>query len=364
MNNWEKRRQRLKGNFLGWIFLAGLSCLYGAWARLRRWLYAKKIFPSKRLPAKVICIGNLTAGGTGKTPAVLLAAQTLRRHGQAVAVLSRGYGAKANGKVLVLTQHTAPSWKECGDEPWMMNQVLKEAGVPVVVCADRAKAGEAAITYYHSRVLLLDDGFQHLKLRRDLDILLVNAAAPFSDGEFLPLGNLREPLSSLAHAGLVVITHADQVQALALEELKKTIRRWQPSAPILEAAHKADFLMDPGTQQKHPVSLIQGREVAVLSGLADPASFEAQLESLGARATQKWRYPDHHAYRPRELRSIEKLRQGLPLVTTFKDFTRFPKEWREILKAQVLLLAIRLEIFKGEQVWNQALINISRKVVI
>jgi tetraacyldisaccharide 4'-kinase len=317
---------------------------------------------SKKISAKVICIGNLTTGGTGKTPAVLLAAETLRRRGHDVAILSRGYGGTAPKKdVTVLLDGRQTDWRLCGDEPWMIHQSLQGQGVPVLVCPDRAKAGELAVHMYGSSVVILDDGFQHLNLHRDLDVVLVNATDPFGGGSLLPLGNLREPISALRRAQIVIVTHVDRVTAPALAKLRAEIDAAHPGVSILESVHKADHVLDVRTEKKHALSHLKGKAVVSLSGLGDPLSFETQLETLGATIAQTWRFPDHHAYTERELRSITELRGGLPVVTTYKDFVRLPDGWREILTGDVLVLGIKLDLLKGRNIWIDTLTALAEK---
>ncbi len=359
---WSKRRARLQSHLPGKALLGAASLAYGAGVLGRKVLYDLKILKRRKIGAKVICIGNLTTGGTGKTPAVLLAAETLRRRGHEVAILSRGYGGTAPKKdVTVLLDGRHTDWRLCGDEPWMIHQSLQGQGVPVLVCPDRAKAGELAVHMYGSSVVILDDGFQHLKLHRDLDVVLVNARDPFGGGRLLPLGNLREPVSALRRAQLVIITHADRVTAPELKKLRADIDAAHPDVVILESAHKADHVLDVRTEKKHPLSHLKEKAVVVLSGLGDPLSFESQLEALGATIAQSWRYPDHHVYTERELRSIADLRGGLPLVTTYKDFVRLPERWRETLTGDVLVLGIKLDLLKGRNVWIDTLNELAQR---
>jgi tetraacyldisaccharide 4'-kinase len=349
---WTKRRERLKASAGGRALLGAASLAYGAGVLARRGMYAAGVLKRKRVKAKVVCIGNLTTGGTGKTPAVLLAAETLRKRGHEVAILSRGYGRKApSNEVSVLLDGRQVDWRECGDEPWMIHQSLHGQGIPVLVCPDRAKAGELAIEMYGSRVLILDDGFQHLGLHRDLDVVLVNARDPFGGRRLLPLGNLREPLSAIKRAGMVVITHADRVTAVELARLRDDLEALHPGVQVVESAHRADHLLDVKTEAKLPLSRLKDAAVVALSGIGDPLSFEAQLEGLGVKVAQSWRYPDHHPYSSRELKSIEDLRGGLPLVTTHKDFVRLPEDWRERLSGEVFVLGIKLELLKGRNAW-------------
>ncbi len=356
MTAWSKRREKLKRSAGGRALLGAASWAYGAGVLACRGMYAAGVLPRRRVQAKVVCIGNLTVGGTGKTPAVLLAAETLRKRGHHVAILSRGYGRKAPKKeVSVLLDGRHADWRECGDEPWMIHQSLHGQGIPVLVCPDRVKSGALAVEMYGSRVLILDDGFQHLRLHRDLDIVLVNARDPFGGRRLLPLGDLREPLSAIRRAGMVVITHADRVTAVELTRLRAEIEELHPGVQVVESAHKADHLLDVKTEAKLPLSRLKGKAVVALSGIGDPLSFEAQLEALGMTVAQSWRYPDHHPYSGGELKAIEDLRGGLPLVTTHKDFVRLPEDWRERLTGEVLVLGIKLELLKGRNSWIDTL---------
>jgi tetraacyldisaccharide 4'-kinase len=358
--DWLKTRQRWLRSPLGRAALTVASWLYGAVMRARRALYELRLLRSRRLRAKVICVGNLTTGGTGKTPAVLLAAQTLRKRNLAVAILSRGYGRRIDGeRVTTLLDDEVPPWTECGDEPWMMHHALMGQNVPILVSADRARAGEQAVDFYHSRLIILDDGFQHLRLERDLDIVLVNALDPFGGGAVLPLGNMREPPIALRKAGLIVLTHADAVEPKRLDALKEELRAYNDTAPVLEAAHKPDFLLDPRTGKRHKLSELDGRKVVTFCGLGDPSAFEGLLERAGAKIAQRWRFPDHYPFKLKDLDSAARLAHGAPIVTTFKDFPRLPAGWESKVKGEVLLLAVKLDIFKGRNVWIDSLLRLA-----
>lgn len=359
MTDWARLRERWRSNFLGRAALWLVSLGYGAAMTLRRRLYEAGVFKSRRLPAKVVCIGNLTTGGTGKTPAVLLAAQTLRKRNVPVAILTRGYGRTGAGGVTTLLDDEPPPWTECGDEPWMMHHALLGQRVPILVSPDRVKAGDQAVTYYHSRLLILDDGFQHLKLERDLDIVLVNACDPFGGGDVLPLGNMREPLSALACADMIVITHADAVEPEAIDALRDTLRRHNAAAPVLEASHKPDFLLDPRSGKRHRLNHLEGKEAVSFCGLGDPASFEGLLEKIGVKTTQRWRYPDHYPYTLADVESIDRVANGLPIVTTLKDFTRLPPGWAKAVRGELYVLSIKLDILKGRNLWIDSLLKLA-----
>lgn len=353
-----KLREDLLRSAGGRALLTLLSWLYGAAVLARQRLYGWGILSSRRLPARTICIGNLTAGGTGKTTAVLLAARTLRQHEKSVAILTRGYARpSASKEVKVLHGGRSVGWMEAGDEPWMMHQTLKDLDVPILVCPDRYRAGMDAVSHYDPDVLLLDDGYQHLALRRDLDVLLLSAADPFGGGRLLPRGTLREPLGAMRRAGMIIITHSDSVPLKRLDEIRLRIRETNPKAQILQAVHRPDHLFDLKREGRRPLKQLKGLDVSCFCGLGDPAPFEAHLRGLGAKVRQAWRFPDHHPYTRRELRSIDGVREKMAVVTTFKDAARLPADWDQVLQGEVLALGIRMEITEGLESWEALLLQ-------
>ena len=353
---WQARRAGLLKTTGGRVLLWLLSIGYGGAVMARGLCYDLGLLRSRKAGAKVVCIGNLTTGGTGKTPATVLAAQTLRRSNHAVAILSRGYGRpQRSPAICVINDNSALDWQQCGDEPWMMHQILNGQGVPILVASDRVRAAAQAVTFFNSRVLILDDGFQHRRLQRDLDVVLVNAVDPFGGRRLLPMGNLREPLRALRRAGLIMLTHVDQVPDAVLAALREEIIRINPRAPLLEAVHRPDFLLEASTGRRFPLAHLAGSPVGTLSGLGAPEQFESCLERNGLTVAQRWRYPDHHRYDSAELGSISHLLGALPLITTYKDLVRFPPDWHQSLSGQVFVLSIKLDIIKGAEVWNETL---------
>ncbi len=178
---------------------------------------------------------------------------------------------------------------------------------------------------------------------------------PFGDGHLLPLGFLREPRRALNRADLIVLTHSDRAHKSRLESIEAEIKAINPRAPIVHASHKADFLMDLKTGEKSPPTKLAGRKIVSFCGIAEPESFEASLLELDAKIAQKWRYPDHHPYVPREITSLQRIRDGIPVVTTMKDFTRFPAGWADTLDGEVYALAIKLHLSKGREAWMSAI---------
>lgn len=352
-------RARLQSSPGGRLLLGTLSALYGAAVFARRSLYEWGLLRRRRLQGRTLCFGNLTTGGTGKTPAVLLAAELAHKKGLKTVILTRGYGARRRGfgsEVVVLAERTHADWKECGDEPWMMHHALSGLDVPILVCPDRVRSGREAQKYFTPDLILLDDGFQHFGLHRDLDIVMINARDPFGGESLLPLGNLREPWArALRRAGLIVLTHTDEIPPRNLAALRDRIEQAVPGRPLAESVHRPDFLLEVKTQKKLPLTRLQNKRVACLSGIGDPSSFEAILVQSGAKLSQTWRYPDHHAYTTTEMQSVENLKANLPLVTTFKDLPRLPEGWAQRLSGELLALGVRLEIKKGREAWEAAL---------
>src|SRR5690349_16124666 len=273
----------------------GCSKLFQVAIQTRRFLYNARILRDSTLGVQVIAIGNLTVGGTGKTPVVEKFARELRDQGRNVAILSRGYRSKpqpfadwflnkllfredttpprvvSDGKSLLLDSETA------GDEPYMLASNLRD--VVVLVDKDRVKAGRYAIEQFACDTLLLDDGFQYWKLRgRRQDIVLVDCQQPFGNERLLPRGTLREPPSHLARASTIFITKSDGNTAA----LRKRIAELNPTAGIIECVHHPLYLEDVFTGQRADLDLIKGRKVASLSGIAQPESFEHNLTKLGS----------------------------------------------------------------------------------
>lgn len=341
-------KEKLETNSLGRGILYLASVGYGWGNRLHRAAYDNGWKNSQGVNSRVVCIGNISAGGTGKTTAVLLAATTLAKAGLRVAIVSRGYKRqqKTEGPV-ILFDNPDTDWRMAGDEPFMMSRVLNEYKVPVVIAPNRVQAATEALRRFKSQIILLDDGFQHYRLQRDSNIVLIDAQNPFGNKHLLPYGILREPLTALKRANLVLLTHCDQVQPRALENIKDEIRLYNDEIDILESEHQPEYFLDICTMEKKELSSLKG-SAACFSALGNPASFENTLTGVGLTLKQKWRFPDHQFYTEENLRTFEDTRAGLPLITTFKDFVKFPDNWREILTQDVYVLSVNLKIRGGE----------------
>ncbi|OGR75489.1 MAG: tetraacyldisaccharide 4'-kinase [Elusimicrobia bacterium GWC2_64_44] len=339
----EKTRDALRRGAAGRLLLGLLSFAYSGGIAARRLLYRKGVLRSRRLPVPVICFGNISSGGTGKTSTVVTAAMELARSGRRPAVLLRGYKRRApHAAVTILAKGRPATLDEAGDEALMLYRLLEPAGVPVVVSSDRFASGMAAVTELGADILLMDDGFQHFAVQRDADIALVNATAPFTADRVLPAGNLREPAAGLARAKAVIITHCEQVSQDAVDALRADIKRCAPAAEIIESMHAPEAFIDPATASQVDLGSLKGRGAVALSGIGDPDSFEAVLKKMKIDLKQIWRYPDHYAYTERDLAAARQARGGLPLITTYKDFARFPPGWQDLLGGGVLILSVKI----------------------
>ncbi len=363
-------RRGIRANFLRLVFRS-LSWIYSGAVRSRLFLYRERFIHDHHLGVPVISVGNLTVGGTGKTPVVELLSKALLAHGRRVAILSRGYKSKkqekppfhrrwaaklgladkppeppvrivSNGEKVLLDSHDA------GDEPWML--ATNCMGVPVVVDKNRVKAGATAIEKFGADVLVLDDGLQYLKLKHRHDIVLVDRTAPFGTGYMLPRGTLREPPANLKRASYIFITKSDGDS----EDLIREIRRYNRVAEIVECRHRALHLENIRTRERLPLETLNGQYVGALSGIAVPESFENGLRKLGARVEVTSRFTDHHRFSKKEIRQfIERcIRRDLHcMVTTEKDFVRFPDLGETDIP--FYFLRVEIEIVKGREVFDK-----------
>ncbi|MBQ7252703.1 MAG: tetraacyldisaccharide 4'-kinase [Kiritimatiellae bacterium] len=340
------------------------SKLYSGIMSLRLRLYENRFLRAKVLGCQVISIGNLTVGGTGKTPVVEVFARELQRNGRKVAILSRGYkkeetpfAEKLKNLLLFRTPRQVPprvvsDGKRLlldsamgGDEPYMLASNLPD--VCVLVDKDRVKSGRWAIQKLGCDTLILDDGFQYLKLEHRADIVLVDRQHPFDNGCVLPRGLLRESARHIRRASFVFITKSDERGA---KELRERIREMNDHAEIAECRHTPRRLQDVYAREAKPLSFLRGKKVAALSGIARPLGFEDSLEKMGADVVLRRRFGDHHRYTQQEIidavnAAVE--RGAEMIVTTEKDAVRFPKlERRDI---PVYFLRIEIELLSGEE---------------
>lgn len=328
-----------------------LSLIYRLAVQARYALYRWRVLPTRRLPSKVLCIGNLTLGGTGKTPMVEYVAHTLKNAGMRVAVLSRGYrGGKEKGLGLVSDgKSVLLSPRESGDEPYLLARHLE--GIPVLVGHSRYESGTMACRRFGTEVAILDDGYQHVQLHRDMNIVLVDGRKGFGNGHLFPLGPLREPLTGLARADQILITKSDRGQAI--KAIEGTLKRWNPRAAIFYGRHEPKSLLDPVTGQREGLDSLRGREILAFAGIANPDHFFDVLKSLGAVVVGEVLFPDHHPYAVQDLEMLRARRSRAEwLVTTAKDMVRL--EGLPFRELPIKALEISMEISE-EGIFRQAL---------
>jgi tetraacyldisaccharide 4'-kinase len=338
-----------------------LSLVFRVAIKLRHALYSVRILRDATLGVQVITVGNLTVGGTGKTPVVEKFARELQDAGRKVAILSRGYRSRPRplherilNKLLLRQDITPPKIvsdgesllldsETSGDEPYMLAANLRN--VVVLVDKDRVKSGRYAIQKYGCDTLLLDDGFQYRKLKgRRHDVVLVDYQDAFGNGHLLPRGTLREPPSHLARADTIFITKIDG----PTETLRRRIKQFNSKASIIECVHHPLFFEDLFTGEQLPLEFVRHRRLATISGIAQPESFEQSLIRLGNQMVYQRRFADHHRYSQQEVLDVINRgvkRQAEMLITTQKDAVRFPKLDRRDLP--IYFMRVEIKIMKG-----------------
>ena len=346
------------------VLLLAISFLYRRIVTLRLYLFRIHFMRRHQLGCPVISIGNLTVGGTGKTPVVEKLARDLTERGRRVAILSRGYKSvrrrqpgKKKAHVRVVSEGGALllDSKTAGDEPFMLAKNLR--GVAVVVEKDRVECGRHAIAELGSDLLLLDDGLQYVKLHRRFDLVLVDREAPFGNEHLLPRGTLREPPENLRRATHILITKCDGSD---LSSLYERIRKYNRTAPILECRHRPVELQDFATGANLPLESLQGLSAGALSAIASPESFEAGLRRLGVQLEITQSFADHHRYSKREMERFLKRceRRGVScILTTEKDAVRMPRLLQQSIP--IYYLRIEIEILRGVEHWNQMLAQLT-----
>jgi tetraacyldisaccharide 4'-kinase len=367
-----ERRRGVRATALREILYA-LSFIYERLVQLRLYFYRKRILRERALGCLVISVGNLTVGGTGKTPIVEKFARALQAGGRRVAILSRGYKSVprkrrwldrlrrrdadpprvvSDGKSLLLDSLTA------GDEPYMLAHNLKD--VIVLVDKDRVKSGRFAIDKWNVDTLLLDDGLQYLHLKHRLDMVLVDRQAPFGNEFLLPRGTLREAPRNLRRASYIFIT---KNTGESNETLIERIRRYNRTAEIIECAHKPLYLQNVFTGEQLPLERLRDAFIGSICGIAAPESFEGALKKLGAHVDLAKRYIDHHYYSEAELTTFINrcIRRDLAMiVTTEKDAVRMPRLPETNMKVPICFLRVEIEILSGHESWEHCVARICK----
>jgi len=319
------------------VLLVPLSLLFILVVKIRNALYDRGILKSYSVDCFVASVGNLTVGGSGKTPTVQWIARNLASRGHRVAVLSRGYGRSSTGPVLVSdSDRIHVNAQEAGDEPYVLAQTCP--GVPVCVDSDRVRGARMLISKFKPTVLLLDDGFQHRRLRRNVDIITVRAKRPWGNGYCLPAGPLREPPSHAKRAHLALCLGNDPNISSRIDKL---------TIPCIPAVYTPTMLYN--ANQERPPAFNQCKVLA-FCGLGNPKSFQRTLSQLGANIIKFMAYKDHHGYTQTDIQHMEETATKLGatmIVTSEKDWVKLPKS---ILDDRWFCLQIRLEVVRPDEI--------------
>jgi tetraacyldisaccharide 4'-kinase len=319
-----------------------ISFFYRLIINFRNWLYDHKILKETVLPCPVISVGNITVGGTGKTPCVIMLAQMLQENGFKPAILSRGYGGKSINPVNIVSdgQKILLDSKTAGDEPFLIAYALK--GIPVITGAKRIITGKIAIDQFSADVLICDDAMQHRQIFRDINLVLLDSRSLSGENYMLPRGRLREPITELKRASAIVLTRADEAR-----QTNGQIEKLFPAKnmPIFRSIHKLKDIVKGDYSAKKSISDLQGKKVCAFCGIANPDSFRKTLSDARAQVLSFDIFPDHHHYSQDELEKIKAkfidCRADF-LISTQKDGARL-QECPEFL-TMIYMLRIELEI--------------------
>ncbi len=352
--------------------LLPISKGYASTVCVRNRSYHNGRLRSSRLPCMVISIGNIAAGGTGKTPFTMFLGKFLQESGIRTTIISRGYGGKAEktGGVVSDGHQVIMDSKNAGDEPYML--AMKLPGIPVVVGKNRHLSGKLAFRRFHPQVILLDDGFQHLALRRDLDIVLLDHSAPMGNGHVIPRGILREPPKGLQRADILVMTRSSDKHS---KEILPGPAVTAGPQPVFFTDYKADIFVSGGPADiyRKPASAtntemgekeLHGKRVFAFAGIADNASFNDTVKNLGCFVQGCMWFPDHHPYTRKDLEHIYRRFEASGadiLITTEKDYVKFYSDvaWEK----QLYVVGVRVRFLSNKARFEKVLCRYIHKAV-
>jgi tetraacyldisaccharide 4'-kinase len=332
-----------------------LSFFYRLIINFRNWLYDHKIFKEVKLPCPVISVGNITVGGTGKTPCVIMLAQILRENGFKPAILSRGYGGERVNPVNIVSdgREILLDSKIAGDEPYLIARELKN--VPVITGAKRIGTGKTAINQFGANVLICDDAMQHRQIFRDINLVLLDSQSLRGNNHILPRGRLREPISELKRASAIVLTRANEAQQTN-NKIEKIIQT--EKIPIFRSIHKPKDIVKGDYSAQKSISELRGKKICTFCGIANPDSFRKTLSDAQAQVLSIDIFPDHHRYNKNELEKIKDrfidCRADF-LISTQKDVVRL-QEFPEFVN-MIYMLRIELEIIPSGDAFKKFVLD-------
>jgi tetraacyldisaccharide 4'-kinase len=331
------------------------SFFYHLIINFRNWLYNHKIFKEVKLPCPVISVGNITVGGTGKTPCVIMLAQMLQENGFNPAILSRGYGGERVNSVNIVSdgREILLDNKIAGDEPYLIAKELKN--VPVITGAKRIVTGKTAINQFGVNVLICDDAMQHRQIFRDINLVLLDSQSLQGNNHILPRGRLREPISELKRASAIVLTRANEA-GQTNDQIEKLVQT--ENIPIFRSIHKPKDIVKGDYSAQKSISIIAGKRVCAFCGIANPDSFRKTLSDAQAQILSLDIFPDHHRYNKNELEKIKARFIDCHadfLISTQKDGTRL-QEFPEFLYI-IYMLRIELEIVPSRESFKKFILD-------
>ena len=325
--------------------------IFGLMARWRNWMYEVGWLKMERLPVPVISVGGVTVGGAGKTPVVRYLAELLKDMGYRPVILSRGYGRGGRHVTPVSLQE---SWHRVGDEPFFLASILSD--VPVVVGADRLAAGRRAVAEFQPDVLILDDGFQHRHLHRDLDIVVYDSTGYHHNLSLMPAGPLRESMSALRRARSLILTRTDQTEGVT--RLAEHARGMNPDIQIIESVYRPIRLRRRSDNMVVPLDHLKNQPVLILCGIANPVSLGRTISDLGAHVVSTFSFADHHAFSITDmdhtLQSAQRV-EARWILTTEKDAVRIPNH---PIQSDLLVLDITLFLPAGETILKNLILSL------
>lgn len=358
MINWQKIWDDEENAGIDWpfkIILSVLSFFYQFIISFRNWLYDRKILQEVMLPCPVISVGNITVGGTGKTPCVMMLARMLKESGFKPAILSRGYRGKSDQPVNIISDGTKISVDSmtAGDEPVLMARELE--GIPVITGVKRIITGKAAIHQFGVDVLICDDALQHRQIFRDINLVLLDSQTSKGNDYLLPRGRLREPITGLNRASAFVLTRSDEVQQT---NTKLSGLALSKNIPVFESIHKPKNLVKGDYSLQMPISELKGKKIYAFCGIAKPDSFKRTLLTAGVKILSFDAFDDHHGYNKNELAKIKQKfidSRADFLISTQKDGMRL-QEFPEFLN-MIYMLRIEMEIVPSGESFKKFILD-------